>query len=140
MVLDQIAAQLAQRPTPIGQPNFARRLIGQLHDRCDLGRGQSGRDTRGPQLFDSLDSGLLKRVHIGVDRVSVHALGFGDHAWAQSHPVQDQRFGPALAMRICPAKRALPQSSDLTSRGPADFQRTSHGNASLLEACHSNND
>lgn len=140
MFLDQIGAQLPQRPAAIGQPHDRRRLIGQpnqfRHLRCRDPHG----DPTGLQLFDRRQACLLKSVQICIDGVRMYPLRVGNLHRAQSHPVQNQGLGATLLIRVGQSGHALTQLPNFDGRGTANFHWTSHGNASLSEACHSNND
>lgn len=140
MFLDQVAAQLAQRPATIGQPDHRRRLIRQSHHFGNLSGSDLGRRTRRPQPLHGADPRLFKRVQVRVDRVGMHALRLGDRQRVQPHTVEDQGFSAALLLPVGQASDALSQLSNFEGRRSANSQWTSHGIASLSEACHSNND
>ena len=140
MFLDQIGAQLPQRPAAIRQPDDRGRLISQPNQFRHLCRRDPHGDTPGSQLVNGRQAYLLERMQVCIDGVRMYPLRVGNLHRAQSHPVQNQGFGAPLLMQVGQSSHALTQLPNFAGRGTANFHWTSHGNASLSERCHSNND
>jgi hypothetical protein len=88
MRFDQISTQLAQRPAPVGLPDFAGRLLRQLHDAGHLAGGDArGRATRLQVSYRSHPR-QGKGMQIGIDRVDMHALRFSNLQRAEPHAIQ----------------------------------------------------
>jgi uncharacterized protein YjbI with pentapeptide repeats len=140
MGLDQISAQLPQRPAAIRQPHARRRLFSQPHQFRHLRYRNPRGDTTRSQLFNCRETGLLESVQSGIDGVRMDPLRGSNLSHAQSHPVQNQGFSTTLLMRVSQARHALTQLSNLEGRGTANFHGTRHDNTSVSECYHSNND
>jgi hypothetical protein len=132
-MLDQVSLQLAQRPTPIGQPQGGRRCLGEAHDLGHL-RGRDPRwCTAGLQLRHGAQPVVPERMHIRVDGVGVNAQCSSNRHGVQTCGVQDQRLCPSPLAWVHQVFEPLAQPANVGGRGTMNFHRARHGYTSVCE-------